>query len=126
MSGRKADDVIDLVSLAMRKSVTVSDLKARAEEIHREVGTEGKLYALRYGDNEDMAVVPLEGLVALAKERDELLVIVASLERQFAAQSGLPLLGGPDEDELVRRRLGEERLAGNKVLAELRSRLGLI
>jgi hypothetical protein len=109
----------------MRKSVTVSDLKARAEEIHREVGTEGKLYALRYGDNEDMAVVPLDGLVALARERDELLDALASLERQLAAQSGLPLLGGPDEDDLVRRRLGEERLAGDKVLAEVQSRLGL-
>jgi hypothetical protein len=126
MSGRKADDMIDLVSLAMRKSVTVSDLKARAEEIHREIGTEGKLYTLRYGDHEDLAIVPLESLVALAREREELLTLLASLERQLAAQSGVPLLGGPDEDDLVRRRLSEERFAGEIVLAEARVRLGLV
>jgi hypothetical protein len=117
--------MIDLVGLARRKSVTISDLKARAEEIHREVGDEGKVYTLRYGDREDMAVVPLDGLVELAKEREELLALLANLERQLAVQSGIPLLGGPDEDELVRQRLSEERVPGDEVLAEVRSRLGL-
>jgi hypothetical protein len=117
--------MVDLEKLARRKSVTVSDLKRRAEEIHRAVGEQGQVYGLRYGEHEDMAVVPLEGLVELAQERAELLDLLASLERQLAAQAGIPLLGGPDEDDLVRRRLAEKRLAGTEVLAEARARLGL-
>jgi hypothetical protein len=117
--------VIDLGAVARRKSVTVSDLKRRADEIHEEVGHAGQVYALRFGDHEDMAVVPLEGLVELAQERAELLELVASLERQLAAQAGVPLLGGPEEDELIRRRLAEPRVSGSEVLAAARAKLGL-
>lgn len=117
--------MIDLFSLARRKSITVSDLKSRAEQIHHEVGGEGVVYALRYGEHEDMALVPLEGLVELARDRDELLERLADAERQLAAQAGVPLLGGPEEDNLVRRRLSEERVSGEDVLSSARSRLGL-
>lgn len=111
--------------MAKRKSVTVSDLKKRAGEIHREVGHEGKVYTLRFGEHEDMAVVPLEGLVDLAREHAELLHLLGGLERQLASQAGVPLLGGPDEDSLLRRRLSEERLSGPEVLAKARAKLGL-
>src|SRR5438067_10035227 len=117
--------MIDLAALARRRNITVSDLKRRAEEIHQAVGGEGKVYTLRYGEHEDMAIVPLEGLVELARDRAELLALLASLERQIAAQAGIPLLGGPDEDDLVRRRLAEDRIPGADVLAEARNRLGL-
>lgn len=117
--------MIDLATLARRKSVTVSDLKRRAEEIHREVGEKGLVYGLRYGEHEDMAVVPLDGLVDLARDRAELLAQIASLERQLASQAGIPVLGGPDEDDLVRSRLDEERLSGSKVLENARARLGI-
>lgn len=117
--------MIDLTTVAKRRSVTVSDLKKRADEIHREVDQNGRVYTLRFGEHEDMAVVPLEGLVELAREREELLEIVARLERQLAAQAGVPLLGGPDEDELIQRRLTEERRRGPEVLAAARRRLGV-
>ena len=117
--------MIDLEAVARRRSVTVSDLKKRADEIHREVGHEGRVYTLRFGDHEDMAVVPLEGLVDLARERAELLDLVASLERQLAVQAGIPLLGGPDEDELIRRRLSEPEVPGSEVLAAAKAKLGL-
>ncbi len=117
--------MLDLLALAKRKSVTVSDLKSRAEEIHRDVGDEGRVYAVRDGDQEDLALVPLDALVELARDHDELLALLANLERQLAAQSGIPLLGGPDEDAMIRARLSEERVPADAVLAEARARLGL-
>ena len=117
--------MIDLTSLARRKSVTISDLKKRASDIHREVGHEGKVYGLRFGEHEDMAVVPLDGLVELTYDHAELLELIAGLERQLAAQAEIPLLGGPDENELVRGRLTEPRVRGAEVIAAARARLGL-
>ncbi|MBI2864137.1 MAG: hypothetical protein HYX94_06195 [Chloroflexi bacterium] len=117
--------MIDLASVARRKSVTISDLKKKANDIHREVGQEGMVYSLRFGEHEDMAVVPLEGLVELTSDHAELLDLIAGLERQLAAQSGVPLLGGPDENELVRARLGEKRVQGAEVVTAARARLGL-
>lgn len=117
--------MVDLAAVAERRSVTVSDLKRRAEEIHRQVGHEGRVYALRFGEHEDMAVVPLAGLVQLAREHAELRELLASLERALAAQAGLPLLGGPDEDAVIRSRLVEESVSGAHVLAEARATLGL-
>jgi hypothetical protein len=117
--------LIDLARVAHRKSVTVSDLKRRAGEVHRAVGQNGEIYTLRFGDSEDMAVVPLDGLLELARERDDLLEMLGALERQLSTRSELPLLGGPDEDDLVRRRLAEPKLSGEEVLAAARARLGL-
>ena len=117
--------MIDLAALAERKSTTISDLKRRASVIHEEVGHAGKVYSLRFGDHEDMAVVPLDGLVALATEHEEVLGLLAALERQVSAEAGTPLLGGPDEDDLVRRRLSESRRSGPEVLAAAREKLGL-
>ncbi len=117
--------MIDLASVAKRKSVTVSDLKKKADEIHREVGEEGRVYALRFGEHEDMAVVPLDGLVELARDRAELLDLLASLERQLAVQAGVPLLGGPEENEILKRRLSEERVPGAEVLGAAKAKLGL-
>jgi hypothetical protein len=117
--------LIDLDGVARRKSVTISDLKRRASELHREIGENGAIYTVRFGDSEDVAVVPLEGLLQLARERDDLLEMLAALERQLATRSELPLLGGPDEDELIRRRLVEPTVPGDEVLAAARARLGL-
>jgi hypothetical protein len=116
--------MIDLGALAERKSLTVSDLKRRAEEIHQEVGEEGRVYALRYGEHEDMAVVSLRDLVQLARENAELTETVRNLERELASLLGVPLLGGPDEDDLIRRRLAEPRTPGTQVLDDLRAKLG--
>jgi hypothetical protein len=117
--------MIDMTSLAKRASVSVSELKNDAERVHREVTQGGRVIAVRYGDREDMALVSLAELVDLAGERAELMQMVASLERLLAEQSGLPLLGGPEEDALVRRRLGDSRLPASEVLAEARALLGL-
>jgi hypothetical protein len=116
---------MDLTDVARRRSVSVSDLKRRAEEIHQAIGHEGRVFTLRYGEHEDMAVVPLEGLVELAREREELIQLVSSLERQLAALTGLPVLGGPDEDQIIRARLAEGRVSGEEVLAAARGKLGL-
>ena len=59
--------MLDLSSVARRKSITISDLKQRAEQIHREVGEEGRVYTVRYGEHEDMALVPLDELIELAE-----------------------------------------------------------
>lgn len=117
--------MIDLAAVARRKSVTVSDLKKRAGEIHQEVGHEGKVYGLRFGEHEDMAVVPLDGLVELALDRAEMLELIAGLERQLAAQAGIPLQGGPDNNGLVRGRLAEGRVHGAEVISAARARLGI-
>ncbi len=117
--------MIDLAAVAKRKSVTVSDLKKRAAEIHEQVGHGGEVFSLRFGDHEDVAVVPLEGLVELAREHAELLDLLANMERQMAAQAGIPLLGGPEEDQLLRERLAKPRVPGSEVLAAARAKLGL-
>jgi hypothetical protein len=117
--------VIDLAVLAERKSVTISDLKRRAEEIHREVGEKGKVYTLRYGEHEDMAVVPLDALVQLAREHAELREEMIQQELLRAAAAGLPVLGGPDEDDLIRERLKEPSIPGAAVIADLKARLGI-
>ncbi|MBI2955103.1 MAG: hypothetical protein HYY30_12360 [Chloroflexi bacterium] len=117
--------MIDLATLAQRKSVTVSDLKKKADQIHRDVGHDGKVYTLRFGDHEDMAVVPLDGLVELARAYAEALDLMAGLERQLSAQADILLLGGPDEDDLVSKRIAEPRVHGSEVLAAARAKLGL-
>ncbi|MBI4321276.1 MAG: hypothetical protein HY675_22525 [Chloroflexi bacterium] len=117
--------MIDLAAVAGRKSTTISDLKKRGDKIHEEVGHAGKIYSLRFGDHEDMAVVPLGGLVELATAHAELLELLAALERQVAAQAGIPLLGGPEEDDIVRGRLSDPRRPGPDVIAAARAKLGL-
>jgi hypothetical protein len=61
----------------------------------------------------------------MKRERYEQPRAASRSERQLAVEAGLPILGGPDEDDLIRRRLTENRPSGSDVLAAARWRLGL-
>ncbi len=117
--------MIDLATVSQAKSITIRDLKKRPNQVYREVVEEGQVYVLSFGDREDVAIVSLEGLLELASEHAGPLKLAARLQRKLAALTGVPLAGGPEEDDLPRVRCSEPRISGSEVLAATRAKLGL-